>query len=72
MLNISNLKRYRLSHNFTQQKLSELVNISKSHYQSIEYGIISPSVELAIKLSTVLDTSVEELFDMDTKKEMLV
>ncbi|MBT0568309.1 helix-turn-helix transcriptional regulator [Williamsia sp. CHRR-6] len=48
----------------TQRELAELVGVSRQSIVSIERGDYAPSVYLAIRLSRVLRTDVEELFPL--------
>jgi len=64
-LKINNLKKYRTNNKYTQEALAEKVNISKTHYQNIEYGKAEPSVVIAIKLANALNTEVESLFNIE-------
>jgi len=47
---------------FTQEDMSRLLNISLRHYKRIESGIVNCSVVLALNISKLLNTSVEDLF----------
>lgn len=49
------LKKYRIENNITQQKLSELLNVSRSNIAEIERGKIKGTVKFISKLSTVTD-----------------
>jgi putative transcriptional regulator len=46
----------------TQQKLAEMVGVSRQTISSIEHGKYIPSTILAIKISKVLRKKVEALF----------
>lgn len=62
-MNIKNkIKFYRTKRKLTQKELAEIVNISESHLQNIEYGSAKPNVELALKIADSLNVTVEELF----------
>ena len=56
------VKYYRLAKNLTQLELANLVGISETHLQNIEYGKARPNIEIALRLSDSLDISVEDLF----------
>ncbi len=49
----------------TQQELAEMVGVTRQTILSIERGNYNPSVELALRLARVFNTSVEKLFDLD-------
>jgi putative transcriptional regulator len=46
----------------TQQKLAEMVGVSRQTINSIEHGKYVPSTILAIKIAKVLKKKVESLF----------
>lgn len=48
----------------TQQDLADRVGCSRQTIHSIESGKFVPSVELALKISKVLNCKVEELFQL--------
>lgn len=51
----------------TQQDLADRVGCSRQTIHSIESGKFVPSVELALKISSILGCKVEDLFQL--KKE---
>jgi putative transcriptional regulator len=60
------LKLARVSKgDLTQQELADRVGCSRQTIHSIESGKFVPSVELALKLSRVLEMSVEEIFILE-------
>ena len=59
----NNLKFYREKLNINQQDFGAMVSVSRQTISSIERGDYSPSVTLALKISKVLNVSVEEIFD---------
>ena len=58
----NNLKLYRKKAHLSQAKVAEIVGINETHYQKIEYGLLNPSVEVALLLAQTLHTKVEKLF----------
>lgn len=50
------IKKLRLEKHLTQEKLSELLNISIEHLSRIESGAYRPSLGLIEKISTALET----------------
>jgi putative transcriptional regulator len=52
----------------TQQDLADLVGCSRQTINSIEKGKFKPSIELVLKLSKVLKTPVEELFQLSDQE----
>ena len=63
---ISNrIKLFRLTAgDLTQSQLAEKVGTTRQTILSIEKGRYTPSVGLALRLSQVLNTTVEELFEL--------
>lgn len=56
------LKALRESQGLTQEKLAELVQVSRQTIVSIEGGKYVPSLELALKLGLTFNCQVEDLF----------
>jgi len=59
---ISNLKKYRQLKELTQQELADKVNVRRETVARLENAKYNPSLELAVRISKVLDTPIEELF----------
>jgi len=62
---ISNLKKYRQLKELTQQELADKVNVRRETIARLENAKYNPSLELAVRISNVLDTPIEELFIFD-------
>ena len=60
----NNLKLYRKQASLSQSKVAKIVGINETHYQKIEYGLLNPSVEVALLIAKTLHTPVEELFPL--------
>lgn len=58
----NNIKVERAKLNLTQAELAEKVSVSRQTINSIENGKFNPSVELALKISRVFNTNVEDVF----------
>jgi putative transcriptional regulator len=58
------LKVQRAKKNLTQEALAELVGVTRKTINTVENGVYVPSTYLALKLSQVLEVSVEELFQL--------
>lgn len=58
------VKELRAEKNLTQEQLAELVDVTRLTIISIEKQKYEPSLGLAMRLSKVLGTSIEELFWM--------
>ena len=59
---ISNVALLRNRVGLTQTDLSKKVGVSRRALSSIEKGTAKPSVDVALRLAAVLNTSVEDLF----------
>lgn len=56
--------------NLSRQELAEQVGV---HYQTIGYierGEYSPSLVLALRIASVLETSIEEIFWLDEENDV--
>ena len=62
------IKYLRLEHGYTQEKLSEMLDISQRALSSIELGENFISSETFDKLLVALDTTSEELFATNSFK----
>ena len=49
----------------SQQQLADIVAVSRQTIAAIERGNYSPSVKLALLLARKLETSVEDLFELE-------
>ncbi|HHX69180.1 MAG: helix-turn-helix transcriptional regulator [Miniphocaeibacter sp.] len=58
----NNLKKVRTEKGFSQQKLADLVGVSRNTISSIETGQFNPTAKLALILCIALDKKFEELF----------
>lgn len=56
------LVKGRKDFGYTQEELAKKVNISRAYLSNLEAGKYNPSLEVARKLSLILDMTVEELF----------
>lgn len=61
----NNLKKIRAEKNLTQQKLADLVGVSRNTISSIETGEFCPTSKLALILCIALDKKFEEIFYFD-------
>ena len=62
---ICNLKKYRLLKDLTQEQLAEKVGVRRETIMRLEAGKYNPSLKLAIDISRVVETPIEELFIFD-------
>ena len=63
------IKQMRVSKGYTQDKLSEMINISQKALSSIEIGENFVTAETLDKLILAFETSAEELFATNDVKE---
>ena len=61
---LNNLEELRKNAGLTQQELSESADVSRKSINAIENGIYVPSTVLALKIATVLNCDVEDLFKL--------
>lgn len=60
------LRKFRFENGeMSQQDLAERVGVSRQTIVSIEKGDYNPSVKLAILLARSLNTTVEQLFELE-------
>lgn len=58
------LAEFRTRRGLTQAQLAVLTEVSRKTVNTIENRIFVPSTILALKLARVLETTVEELFEV--------
>jgi len=64
----TNLRKFRFERgNLSQQQLSEMIGVSRQTIVAIERGDYNLSVRLALLLAKKLDTTVDELFELEDK-----
>ena len=63
------IKRIRIANGFTQEKLSEMAEISQRTLSSIELGINFATAETLDKILKVFNITSEELFATDHLKD---
>ncbi|MDU0812289.1 helix-turn-helix transcriptional regulator [Bacillus siamensis] len=54
--------KFRKKHGYSQDKLAELLNVSRQTIISIEKGKYNPSLPLALNIAKIFNTIVEEIF----------
>ncbi|MBK5719979.1 helix-turn-helix transcriptional regulator [Dysgonomonas sp. Marseille-P4677] len=62
---ISHLKEYRLIAGLTQEELADKVNVRRETIIRLEAGKYNPSLKLAIDISRILETPIEEIFEFE-------
>jgi putative transcriptional regulator len=64
----NHLRRLRFDHDeMTQQQLADKVGVTRQTIVAIEKGNYSPSLELAFRIASAFDTTVEEVFFIEEK-----
>jgi DNA-binding XRE family transcriptional regulator len=64
------IAEFRKAKNMTQPKLAEKAKISTyTALQKYEKGVNIPLVDTAIRIAQALDTTVEELFQLEDSQE---
>ncbi len=65
------LRKFRFERGeLSQQQVAGLVSVSRQTIVAIERGDYSPSVKLALLLARKLDTTVEDLFELEDKDDV--
>ena len=59
------LPEYRRKYNQSQDKLAEMLDVTRQTIISIEKGRYNPSLPLAIRIARIFHASVEEIFILD-------
>ena len=59
---LNRIKESRAEANISQQKLADMVGVSRNTISSIEMGHFSPTAKLALLLCIALDKKFEDLF----------
>lgn len=62
------LKEIRLSKNYTQKYIADAIQISVRSYQRYESGDRTPNSEVLMKISDILDVSMDYLSGKSDKK----
>ena len=62
---ICNPKKYRQLKELTQEQLAEKVGVRRETIMRLEAGKYNPSLKLAIDISKIVDTPIDELFIFD-------
>ncbi len=66
---INSLKLQRVKLSINQGELGKLAGVSRQTISSIERGDYNPSITLVLKLSEILNTSIEDLFWIEEENE---
>jgi transcriptional regulator with XRE-family HTH domain len=58
------LKELRISNNYTQQYMAELLGVKQQSYARYEYGTGEPSLDIVIKITEIFDVSADYLLGL--------
>lgn len=61
----NNIKAYRKNQGYSQDKLADILSVSRQTIISIEKGKYNPSLPLALMMAGIFDTTVEQLFRLE-------
>lgn len=61
----NNIKELRKMQSLRQEDLAVKVNVTRQTINAIENNKYDPTLELAMKLARVLNTTVEDLFQLE-------
>ncbi|EIT84878.1 XRE family transcriptional regulator [Fictibacillus macauensis ZFHKF-1] len=59
------VSQYRKQQGYSQDKLAELLGVSRQTIISIEKGKYNPSLPLAMMIANVFQTTVESMFTLE-------
>lgn len=63
----NSLKVERAIHNLTQAQLAEKVQVSRQTINAIELGKYNLSTRLALKIASVFDKNVDDIFHLENE-----
>ena len=63
------VKEYRESKKLSQSELGKICSVSRQTISSIERGDYHPSIVLALKLATIFNVKVEDIFNYEEDNE---
>jgi putative transcriptional regulator len=58
----------RAERNWSQLELGHRVGVSRQAINAVETGRFAPSLPLALKLARVFDTTVESIFELESRE----
>lgn len=59
------VKKYRLKKEITQQQLADLTDVRRETIVRLEKQMYNPSLELAIRISDILNQDIRKLFSIE-------
>lgn len=66
------IRKYRKAHGFSQERLSEMVNISVTHMSHIETGNTKLSLSVLVSLAKALEVSTDSLLFSSTESKRTI
>ncbi len=63
----NNVRIVRLTQKLSQTDLAEKAGVSRQTIYSVEQGRYIPSTVLALKISSILEKNIEELFELESE-----
>jgi putative transcriptional regulator len=63
------LSEARNNKGLTQEKLSRTINVSLKHYQNIEHGLTTPTVNIALHICELLDIDPREIDEWKDRRK---
>ncbi|MCT4543572.1 MAG: helix-turn-helix transcriptional regulator [Vallitalea sp.] len=63
---VTQLKRYRLIANMSQDELAKKVNVRRETIVRLEGGKYNPSIKLAFDIAKVFNVTIEEIFTYES------
>lgn len=69
MFPIKKLSEARNDKGLTQEQVCRAINISLKHYQNIEHGITSPTVNIALHICEILDVDPREIEEWKDRRK---
>jgi len=64
----NNIKELRKEKKYRQEDLANELGVTRQTINAIENDKYDPTLKLAFKLASILETTVDELFEHDPKK----
>ena len=61
----NSLRKLRQAKGLSQQKLGDILGVSRQTINSIENGKFDPSLTLAIKLTKFFDEPIDSIFELE-------
>ncbi len=66
---INHLRALRAARGWSQQRLADLLEVSRQSVNAIETGRYDPSLPLAFKLAELFDLAIEDVFVSPSKEQ---